>query len=246
MEFSDRQKELGSIVLNALRQHISALESRGLAISYSGGLDSTVLLALLEGKAKPYTLGSADSRDLENSSKGSEATGVSVERIDLDSIDIEEYLSLLREIDPEIRKQDMGYELVLAVILDSIPEERIVTGQGADELFYGYHRFIDEPELTNSGHMEKLFSKTLPRERALAEHFGKTLVTPYLDPTILEAMEGTTREDHFSGDFNKAIVRYIGLEAGLPESIVYVKKKAAQYGSGMMKKLRENSIWSTL
>lgn len=245
MNFGPRQRELGDHVLHSLEHFFSGLGDGDYAIAYSGGLDSTVLLALACDMASPYTLGGENSRDLENALRGSEILGIPDQIVRLDSIDVEKYVSILLEIDPGIGKQDIGFELVLAILLDSVKEEAIITGQGADEIFYGYHRFIEDPGLTNRGHLKKLWNETLPREKALGDYFGKRLITPYLNKDVLEILEETTRDDHFTDRENKAILRYVAETMGLPGSITGLRKKAAQYGSGIMNRLRQTDFWNS-
>lgn len=230
----------------ALRAFFSSLDREDYAIAYSGGLDSTILLSLCSKWAIPYTLGSEGSRDFTNSGANSGLLGSHPVRIEVESLDLGRYVDIIRSIDPEITKRDIGYEAVLAVLLDQIPEKNIITGQGADELFYGYRKLFDDPGMSNRQHLDKLANETLPRETALASHFGKKLVTPYLDSGIAEIIADVTRDDHFSGEYNKAILRSAGLELGLPESIITVRKTAAQYGSGILKKLKAGEYWQDL
>ncbi len=246
MQYTTRQKELGHEVAGALLDYFSTHDMGGCALAYSGGLDSSVL-ALLSGKgSRAYTVGSADSKDLRNTNTGRELLGIETVNIPVEKLDLEGYVANLREIDPKLSRRDIGFEMVLAIVLDHIEEETLITGQGADELFYGYHRMAEDPSMTNDWHMNKLIKETFPREKAIADFFGKRLVTPYLDSGVDQILQYVEREVHFAGDVNKVILRCAALELGLPESLVSVKKTAAQYGSGIMKTLRSTPAWSEL
>lgn len=146
--------------------------------------------------------------------------------------------SAIRKIDPGIPTAELGYEIVLYAILDHAPLERLVTGQGADELFYGYRAFIDNPLMSNERHLKDLFEVTLPRETRLAEEFSKTLLTPYLSPRILEISRSLGRDRNVIGSRNKSPLRDAAIAAGLPEEIAERPKKAAQYGTLVQKRLR--------
>ena len=233
-------------VLKALREFFASKDLDGSAMAYSGGLDSSVLLALCPKSVIPYTLGDQGSRDFFNSMDGAMKLGFRPVSIPLSSVDLVKYVELVRSIDPGIRKKDLGYEVVLAILLDHVREDKVVTGQGADEIFYGYSIFRENPNMDNSLHMNKLYRETLPREQAIAEHYGKKLITPYLSSRIAEIMAGMGREANFAGECNKAILRSAAILAGIPQDIVERRKTAAQYGSGLMKKLKSLPLWSTL
>lgn len=246
MQFTPRQRELAKEVAEALRTYFSTHDVSGFSLAYSGGLDSTVLAHLSGSKVRGYSVGTANSRDMGNIEAGRKSIGIGIVRIPADDIDLDRYVSLLKEIDPDISRRDIGFEMVLAIVLDNIEEDSLITGQGADELFYGYHRLAGDATLTNEWHMDKLMKETLPREKAIADYFGKKLATPYLDSGIDRILHPVGRDDHFSGEVNKAILRCAALELGLPEELAGVKKTAAQYGSGIMKRLKAMPSWKEL
>ena len=100
---------------------------------------------------------------------------INVKKIYLDDMDINNYIDELYKIDKKITKLELGYELVLFILMDYISEKYVVTGQGADELFYGYHRFLDNPKLRNDSYLNRLLNVTLPREKKMAEYYDKEL-----------------------------------------------------------------------
>lgn len=246
MQFTPPQEELGQAVAEALKKYFASHDVSGCALAYSGGLDSTVLAFLSGEKVKKYTAGSVNSKDIKNTEAGRNAIGFETLNIETEDLDLERYISILKEVDPNISRRDIGFEMVLAIVLDKIEEDILITGQGADELFYGYHRLAEDPSLTNEWHMNKLIKDTFPREKAIADFFGKKLVTPYLDSGIDEILQSVKRDEHFSGQTNKVILRFAALKLGIPEEIVLVKKTAAQYGSGIMKRLKSLPSWSEL
>ena len=162
----------------------------------------------------------------------------SFRHINLGDVDIQRHIELIRALDPQIRMQELGYELVLSILLESADEKHVVTGQGSDELFYGYRRFIDEVDLGNEDHLRKLHETTLPREKKIADRFGKILITPYLDSGIPSVVMHLGRDYHIDGNTNKMILRRAALDLGYPEELVNIPKKAAQYGSGISSYLR--------
>ncbi len=226
-------------VYNALKNEIEKLKSKKCAISYSGGLDSTLLLYISNFSFNPYTTGYSNSRDIKNSDDVSRILNFNVNKIILDNVNINSYLNDLMKIDKNIKKSEIGYELVLFITLDYISEKYVVTGQGADELFFGYRRFIDDPSLGNDLYIKRLIGVTLPRERKMADYYNKELITPYLSDEIMKLRNDITKEKNIINGVNKMMLRNIAKNIGLPEDIYLKNKKAAQYGSGISNALRK-------
>ncbi|MEM0155787.1 MAG: asparagine synthase-related protein [Thermoplasmataceae archaeon] len=227
------------IVLLKKNLEASILKAGNSAIGFSGGLDSTIILALSDFKLKPFTVGFPGSHDLERSRYVSDELGFRLREIILDRQDLEYSIPALRALDPNITHSEMGYELVLYHLLERCPEDTVVTGQGADEIFYGYRRFMEDPGLTNASHLDKLFHFTLPREIKIANQKSKRLVTPYLDPELVRIFSGLPRDLNVSGGTNKIMLRTLAKEIELPEDVWSFRKKAAQYGSGIQPYIRK-------
>ncbi|EQD31486.1 glutamine-hydrolyzing asparagine synthase, partial [mine drainage metagenome] len=110
---------------------------------------------------------------------------------DLSVVEVSEYQVLevakkIMAIDPGITMKDLGFETVLYLTLSGIREDTLVTGQGADEIFYGYHRFLTGSSGTNDTSIRKLLNTTMPREKKIAESLHKKIIAPYLEDGIFE------------------------------------------------------------
>lgn len=223
------------IIYHALEETLS--HCHGSALAFSGGLDSTLLMHASGYTLNPYTVHVGLTRDYENSSAASKLLGFRVNFIDCGKEDVKEAAEIVKDIDPDISLQDLGYETVLMIILIRSEEKYIVTGQGADELFYGYRKYFLGTD-NNSSDLERLFSITLPREKKMASRMDKTIITPYIDPRIINICSSMKRERFINGGENKIVLRETARLAGLPDSLCSTKKKAAQYGSGIQKIIR--------
>jgi len=116
-----------------------------------------------------------------------------------------------------------------------------VTGQGADEFFYGYQKYERDPGLSNMPDIEKLKNITAPRENRLSDSYGKKIVVPYMNQDVIGIALNIPRDSHINKDGRKIILRSIAKRLGLPDEVVNLRKTAAQYGSGLQKVVRKTS-----
>ncbi len=216
------------------------------ALLLSGGIDSSLLLSIYMDKIIPYTIGFPASQDISFSEKLCNEFSLNLNVIETGEEMVRKAFMKVIETDKNITFTDIGFETVFQIACDEVRQDKIMTGQGADEIFYGYMKFRDGRENSNRNSLEKLFTTTLPREMKIASSSGKTLIAPYLDRNILDSFSTLPYEMHVSDDSNKIIIREAARIAGLPEFIVHRPKKAAQYGSGISSFLRkELQGWSS-
>ncbi len=207
--------------------------SNNTALLLSGGIDSSLLLATFNDKVIPYCIGFPGSHDISFSEKLCDEFSLKLNIIETGEEMVRKAFMKVMETDSNISFTDLGFETVFQIACDNVEQNYIMTGQGADEIFYGYMKFRDGRENSNKNSLEKLFNMTLPREMKIASSSGKDLIAPYLEKRILESFSALPYEIHVSGESNKIIIREAGRIAGLPEFIISRPKKAAQYGSGI-------------
>ncbi|MCL5802786.1 MAG: asparagine synthase-related protein [Candidatus Thermoplasmatota archaeon] len=237
---SVHESKLDSII-ESLRNDLSTLPSDDSALAYSGGLDSTILMALSDFRFSAYTVGFSDSKDIASSRRMSDLMGFKVNEIVLDHMNTSDLFMEIRKVDPEIETRDIGYEAVLLSVLKSADQKYIVTGQGADEFFYGYQKYERDPGLSNMPDIEKLKNITAPRENRLSDSYGKKIVVPYMNQDVIDIALNIPRDSHINKDGRKIILRSIAKRLGLPDEVVNLRKTAAQYGSGLQKVVRKTS-----
>ena len=213
------------------------------AVAFSGGLDSGTIAAIVNkhaGKATLYTVGAKGSHDIKEATASAEELGMSGGYLEIDEDDvlegIRDIISVTGIRDPVI----ISFEIPLYFVCRSSKEKDILTGQGADELFAGYSKYIglDEYSLKRmvSEDMRKLLDVTLPREKRIAAHFEKKIHHPFLDPNVIREIERLDIRDIIPTDdpgSRKRVLREISRSFGCA-GISNKKKKAAQYSSGTM------------
>jgi asparagine synthase (glutamine-hydrolysing) len=116
----------------------------------------------------------------------------------------------------------------------------IVTGQGPDILFAGYHKYKGMTGEILSEEIKKdlvLLETDKKRDGAMAAHFGITLLNPYLEEDFVEFSLTVPAEYKIAQGVEKFFMREWGKRRGLPQEIVNRPKKAFQYSTGLQKKV---------
>ncbi len=214
------------------------------SIAFSGGLDSSLIafLALQKGDFTGYVAGMEGSHDILWAEKAAELIGLPLHRIIIDENDIRKAYHEIRELLGTDNLVVISFEMPLYFVAMHSSSNIIVSGQGADELFGGYKRYESmDPETLEremKRDLEELIGSGIERDRNIAKHFGKELVTPYLSRDFLDiVLERSALQRKGMG--RKEMLREIAKIAGLPEELWKKEKKAAQYGSGIMKVLKK-------
>ena len=229
-----------SKISNALLKSVKKDCKRDVSISFSGGIDSS-LVALL---AKKYTnveliaVGIKDSHDIEAAKSAAKLIdlNLNVKEINEDEL-LSEALILQKKLD--LTQFQVEFMLPFWIAAKNAKNPVLMCGQGADEVFGGYARFREAKNIPNLSKETKSLLEIIPkREKIIAEIFSVKLSCPYLTNEVIEASKIYSQEEHI-GTHGKEKLREAAIKLGLPEKIANRKKKAAQYGSGSQKILKK-------
>ncbi|MEM2906946.1 MAG: asparagine synthase-related protein [Candidatus Odinarchaeota archaeon] len=231
-----------------------------IGIMFSGGLDSLLLSKLIMKINESFnneiiliTAGLKDSKDIRNVRAARKLINLPVKEV---LFNVEDCARILPEILLTIERYD-----TLNVSL-AIPEyfafneakenglKIIFTGQGADEIFYGYHKYTEAfrkgllvRELSDQD-IFSLSNRNLEREMKLAFKFNLEIKYPYLDPAVVSYVRSIPDAYKLklvgNSLISKYVLRILGEKLGIPENI-FAGKVAMQYGSGAMKALKKIS-----
>jgi len=236
-------ERLEEVVRNIKKEY----QTSSVAVAYSGGLDSSVLGFLALKYLEPcfYTVGFENSVDIINSKTGLEhifeVLGHSL-RIKIISITDGNVFEALKFFS-RLGIRDIlvaSFEIPLYFVLKHSKEKIVITGQGADELFGGYAKYLVNPYRMEED-FKRLVEYTIPIEEKIADHFDKIILRPYLNEEIVKLAKELPMEDKIYKRIRKLALRRIAKYLGLPNEIIMREKKAAQYGSGVMKSIRRIS-----
>lgn len=213
-----------------------------LTILFSGGIDS----ALLAHCAREFadvslvTVGHEGCEDREMAEALEAELGINLQTIDLTIEDIERYGTDLIEAIGGGSVLDFEIAFPFYMAARTTHAGLLVSGQGADELFGGYHRYNlaykespDAFEKMQLNDLSEIGRTNLERDQLAVRAGGSHLTTPYLTPTMTEYALSTETMTKINVRNNKLVLRKIAEKMGLPASIAERKKKAIQYGCGI-------------
>lgn len=238
-------QEIKRAIYQAVLRDVEGINEIG--ILYSGGLDSSLIALLVKNCAVNaditlYTAGTTDSYDLQNVTHTSEILGMDLKIIEISLEDIPEAVPKLARIIESSHPVKISFELPLFLSLSRLKEKYIISGQGADELFGGYARYLkmDRKRLKEAliFDVNSLIDEDIKMDHRVAEHFNKILRMPYLNEEVVKKAIQIPVEYKVKNGERKIILKKIALELGLPAALVNKEKKAAQYSSGIIKAMR--------
>jgi asparagine synthase (glutamine-hydrolysing) len=237
------------VLFDSIKKRVEGQEEIG--IIFSGGVDSVLVAKIadmLGAKITCYTSGFENSPDVLASQKVSKELGWKLKINNLTPQKISsEIENIVSSIETSNHLQiDVAIPVYFAVKLAKEDKIKVMlTGQGADELFGGYEWY---KEILHKGgpkslseclwkDIENLHKDTLEREDKITMYHSIELRVPYLDPQVIMAAMSISEDLKIRDDKVKFIHRKLAEELGVPPSIAWRKKEAAQHGSSVHKNL---------
>ncbi|MFZ3148279.1 MAG: asparagine synthase-related protein [Methanothrix sp.] len=208
-------------------------------VALSGGVDSA-LVARLAGR-ECVVVGIAGSHDLMRASEAAKEFGLTLHQQLIDPASIEEALAQVLAVIPKKDPVNASIATTLYFVCQWAGlhgERRILAGQGADELFGGYSRYLQTETLASD--MERDFlglARQLARDQAVAGMHGTCFSLPYMDCRVVAAARAIAPEMLIRDGVRKIPLRTVA-ERYMSPAIAQYEKKAMQYGSGVMKEIQ--------
>jgi asparagine synthase (glutamine-hydrolysing) len=224
---------------DAIREAVALRSDEGIT-ALSGGVDST-LVAKLAGR-ECVAIGVAGSHDLRQARIAAEALNLSCTFVEITVDEIESALPVVVKAIPEKNPVHTGIALTQYFIARFAGDQgyrRIITGQGADELFGGYTRYLQSAALEDDLARDvALLPQQAERDQAVAALHNTNLSMPYLDLRVMRAAHRIPAREKVRDGFRKVPLREVA-EHYIPKEIAWQEKKAMQYGSGVWDVVRK-------
>ncbi|MDI6867211.1 asparagine synthase C-terminal domain-containing protein [Methanoculleus sp.] len=206
-------------------------------VAFSGGVDSALIAHL--ARLPCVTVGLPGSHDLARATKAARMLDLDLTVISPGKEEVADALSrVVRAIPGPPNPVDASIATTLYFVAETAEEQghtRILAGQGADEIFGGYARYLSSTDL--AAELERDFAD-LPRQRArdqaVAALHGAYFSMPYQDLRVVRAALPIPASIRVRGGVRKYPLRLIA-ERHIPAEIAWTEKKAMQYGSGIWK-----------
>jgi asparagine synthase (glutamine-hydrolysing) len=239
---------LQALLTESVRRRVHDLEK--VAIAFSGGLDSSVVAYLASKQGLKVEL-------LHVSMENEEETEVAIEAAEALDLPLQIYLfkdsdvamtvpkvvDLIEEADPV--KTAIGVPFYWTAEKAAESKYRaILAGQGADELFGGYQRYVNEcikdgaekVRRTMFDDVVNIHISNLERDLKVTGFFDVELRCPFAGYDVAEFALGLPLEckiEPKADTLRKLVLRKVAQNIGMPSSIADKAKKAVQYSTGI-------------
>lgn len=226
------------------------------AVAFSGGLDSTILAVLAKTckvKVHLVTVGLEGQPELWHAEKAAESSKLSFHLQTYTIADVENVLEKVLWLieEPDVMKLGVAIPLFWAAeVASHIGCRVLLAGQGADELFGGYHRYLIEYRSGGVEAVQKAMfhdfvmshETNFQRDNSVCAFHKVDLRLPYVDREVVRfALSLPVDLKFYSVDdpLRKRVLRHVAKNLGIPKFIAERTKKAVQYATGVDKVLRE-------
>lgn len=236
--------ELSDLLNQSVAQ---TLEDR-VAVSFSGGLDSTLIATVANKHANVdlFSCGFPDAEDMEYSEKVAKTLNLPLHKTILTEQSTVETYNICKSLIPEdfLIVEILVPVYKMAEAAKAANHEVILFGCGAEELFVGYERYYISKE--EGADLQQILRKEFKNLRnreiswinKICRKFNLEARYPFYNSELEKLVRSIPLEELMDDrEKKKPILREAGKLLGVPELALQRKKKAMQYGSGVHKLL---------
>jgi len=245
---------LRALLEESIRERLRDVQNAGIA--FSGGLDSSLVARLVQESGSTVHLVSVNMAGRHGLSHAAEAAKVLSLPITVQEYSIRDVENALPKVlwlieEPDLGKAGIAIPLLWSAQLASrLGCDVLLAGQGADEMFGGYRRYLTIYEEKGVGAVaESLFHDTVmsyemnfQRDEPLCAFSGIELRLPFVDTKLVRfalSLPVDLKIESAYDPLRKRILRQLAKDLDIPTSIAERPKKAIQFETGVDKALRD-------
>lgn len=221
----------------------------------SGGIDSSIiakLTSLYFEKTSLFSFGTDKTKDLPYINLLQKHLNLPLAFLKIGQEQVKDKLTIVKKILKEKNIETNLMQLSLAMgyflIFQQAKEKQVFhlfTGQGPDIVFAGYHKYQNLPVKKINQEIKKdLYRLEVDKKRdqAMAEYFNINLYHPYLEKDLVRLAVVIPGQYKLSTKNRQKVEKYLLRKLGekllLPREIVWRKKMAFQYSTGIQKLIK--------
>ena len=207
----------------------------------SGGVDSALVAAL--ARRPCLAVGLEGSHDLKRAEQVANELDLPLTMRTISLTEIKDTLPRILDLLIDPTPVDLAIATTMFFVSEAAHElgyKRILTGQGADEVFGGYSRYLgltpEELSATFDADFASLARQGY-RDQTVAGYHGTWLSMPYLDIRVVCAATAIPPSERVQSGVRKYALREVASRY-LSSETAYYEKKAMQYGTGVWKEIK--------
>jgi asparagine synthase (glutamine-hydrolysing) len=246
-------KELQTLLKCSVEERLASLGA--VAVAFSGGLDSSIIALLSKKfclKVKLIHVSLKNQPETEHAKAVAEELNLPIRICIYDDDDVSKALPLVLRLieEPDPMKASIGIPIYWTAEQAAKMSQRVMlAGQGSDELFAGYKRYVDclvkwGGEKTRDmifRDIVGMHESNFERDFKICNFHGVELRIPFVTRQLVQFATDLPVElkiQTFENTPRKLVLRETARNLGLSNEIVSRPKKAVQYSTGVTKALR--------
>ncbi|NQT07245.1 MAG: hypothetical protein HQ575_06875 [Candidatus Omnitrophica bacterium] len=214
----------------------SVQRNKANGILFSGGLDTAVLASIMPD-VKGFTVSlESYGEDLKYAASVARLFGIQHNKWCVDTKEaiesIPEVIKILKTFDPAIPNDLAAYFGLKLAKEHGV--NKIMTGDGSDELFGGYSFMQEMDDL--DGYIRKISQHMCFSSNIIAEAFGIEIIQPFMDKGVVDfalSLSADLKIRRENGIIRGKWILRKAFEDILPPEIAWQSKRPLEYGSGM-------------
>jgi len=255
IDMDSAAEHLQKLLLESTRKRVSNIDK--VAVAFSGGIDSSliaVLAKLCEVEVHLISVGLKNQPEVQNAKIAAEALELPLSIQTYTMRDVKHILPKILWLIEASSPLNASIAIPFywtAEITTKIKCKVLFAGQGSDELFGGYQRYLREYAQSAITVRNVMYSDVtaayetnFQRDTQVCSFHKVELRFPFADPKVVNfalSLPVDLKIESPQDALRKKVLRQVANNLGMPAFIVNKPKKAIQYATGVQKALRKLS-----